>query len=75
MTALLELRNLRVTFPRDGAPPLVPVDDVSLELRSGELVALVGESGCGKSLTGLAIPASFPKRHTRPRQHDPDGRH
>jgi len=60
MTPLLELRDLRITFPRDGAPPLVPVDDVSLSVHRGELVALVGESGCGKSLSGLAIPRLLP---------------
>jgi oligopeptide/dipeptide ABC transporter ATP-binding protein len=60
MTPLLEVRDLRITFPRDGAEPLVPVDDVSLTVHAGELVALVGESGCGKSLSGLAIPRLLP---------------
>jgi oligopeptide/dipeptide ABC transporter ATP-binding protein len=61
MTALLEVHNLRITFPRDGATPLVPVDDVAFSVRRGELVALVGESGCGKSLTGLSIPRLLPE--------------
>ncbi|MBP6443992.1 MAG: ABC transporter ATP-binding protein, partial [Gemmatimonadales bacterium] len=61
MTPLLEVRDLRISFPRDGATPLVPVDDVSFEVHRGELVALVGESGCGKSLTGLAIPRLLPE--------------
>ncbi|MBL0180077.1 MAG: ABC transporter ATP-binding protein [Gemmatimonadetes bacterium] len=61
MTPLLEVRDLRISFPRDGTTPLVPVDDVSFEIRRGELVALVGESGCGKSLTGLAIPRLLPE--------------
>ncbi len=60
MTPLLEVRDLRISFPRDGTTPLVPVDDVSFEVHRGELVALVGESGCGKSLTGLAIPRLLP---------------
>jgi oligopeptide/dipeptide ABC transporter ATP-binding protein len=60
MTPLLEVRDLQITFPRDGASPLVPVDDVSLVVHRGELVALVGESGCGKSLSGLAIPRLLP---------------
>jgi peptide/nickel transport system ATP-binding protein len=60
MTPLLEVRDLRIAFPRDGATPLVPVDDVSFEVHRGELVALVGESGCGKSLTGLAVPRLLP---------------
>ena len=60
MTPLLEVRDLRISFPRDGTTPLVPVDDVSFDVHRGELVALVGESGCGKSLTGLAIPRLLP---------------
>jgi oligopeptide/dipeptide ABC transporter ATP-binding protein len=60
MTALLEVQNLRISFPRRDATPLVPVDDVSFEINRGEVVALVGESGCGKTLTGLAIPRLLP---------------
>ncbi len=60
MTSLLEVTDLRVTFPQRGREPLVPVDDVSFTLARGELVALVGESGCGKSLTGLSIPGLLP---------------
>ena len=54
MTPLLELADLRIAFP--GTTGRVrPVDGVSLSIRRGELLALVGESGCGKSLTSLAI--------------------
>ncbi len=55
MTALLAVDHLRVTFPRDAAAALVAVDDVSFTIDRGELLALVGESGCGKSLTGLSL--------------------
>ncbi len=55
MTALLEVTNLRVTFPGPDGIPMYPVDGVSFALSRGETLALVGESGCGKSLTGLAI--------------------
>ncbi|MES2124729.1 MAG: ABC transporter ATP-binding protein [Gemmatimonadota bacterium] len=60
MTALLEIDHLRIAFPRRGDTPLVPVDDVTFQVAKGELVALVGESGCGKTLTGLAIPGLLP---------------
>ena len=51
---ILELKNLRVEFPtRRGT--LVAVDDVSLGIAPGEVLGLVGESGAGKTLTGLAI--------------------
>ena len=51
---LLEVRNLRVEFPtRRGT--LVAVDDMSFEISPGEVLGVVGESGAGKSLTGMAI--------------------
>jgi len=51
---LLEVRNLRVDFPtRRGT--LIAVDDVSFEIKAGEVLGVVGESGAGKSLTGAAI--------------------
>ena len=61
MTPLLEVTNLNIFFPQHGGPALVPVDDVSFTVSSGELVALVGESGCGKTLTGLALPRLLPR--------------
>jgi oligopeptide transport system ATP-binding protein len=51
---LLEVRNLRTQFPtKDGV--VKAVDDVSFELRPGETLGIVGESGCGKSVTALSI--------------------
>ncbi|MGP1676503.1 MAG: ABC transporter ATP-binding protein [Giesbergeria sp.] len=51
---LLEVRNLRVEFPtRKGT--LCAVDDLSFEIAPGEMLGVVGESGAGKSLTGMAI--------------------
>ncbi|MFF4502056.1 oligopeptide/dipeptide ABC transporter ATP-binding protein [Streptomyces sp. NPDC001401] len=61
---LLSAQGLDVTFPgRHGAPAARAVDGVELDIRSGEIVALVGESGCGKttlarSLLGLVTPAA-----------------
>lgn len=56
---LLEVRGLRVGFPAAGTTAW-PVDDVALTLDRGELLALVGESGCGKSLTCLALMRLVP---------------
>jgi oligopeptide/dipeptide ABC transporter ATP-binding protein len=63
MTPLIKVSNLRITFPR-ATDPLVPVDGVSFAMDDGELVALVGESGCGKTLTGLALPRLLPEGAT-----------
>lgn len=52
--ALLEVRNLRTSFfTGDGV--VHAVDNVSFDVRKGEAVALVGESGCGKSVTAMSI--------------------
>ena len=51
---VLEVRNLRVEFPgRHGT--LTALDDVSLSIAPGEILGVVGESGAGKSMTGLAV--------------------
>ena len=51
---LLKVEHLRVAFRAEGKVS-VPVRDVSFEIPENGRVALVGESGCGKSLTALAI--------------------
>jgi oligopeptide/dipeptide ABC transporter ATP-binding protein len=52
--ALLEVKNLRTSFATsDGA--VHAVDNVSFNVRRGEAIALVGESGCGKSVTAMSI--------------------
>jgi oligopeptide/dipeptide ABC transporter ATP-binding protein len=52
--SLLDVHNLRLDFPGPGGS-MHPVDGVSFHLDQGEVLALVGESGCGKSLTSLAL--------------------
>jgi oligopeptide/dipeptide ABC transporter ATP-binding protein len=52
--ALLSVRGLTVAFPVDGAEVAV-VTDVDLDVLPGEAVGIVGESGCGKSVTALSI--------------------
>ena len=51
---LLEVSGLTVSFPTDVGPALA-VDGVSFKLFPGQTLCLVGESGCGKSMTALAI--------------------
>jgi oligopeptide/dipeptide ABC transporter ATP-binding protein len=60
MTRVLEVANLRVSFPGAGHSRFYPVDGVSFSLERGEILALVGESGCGKSLTSLALLQLIP---------------
>jgi oligopeptide/dipeptide ABC transporter ATP-binding protein len=55
MTPVLEVRDLRVSFPDGRGGRFLAVDGVSFALERGETLALVGESGCGKSLTSLAL--------------------
>ncbi|MDY0983576.1 dipeptide/oligopeptide/nickel ABC transporter permease/ATP-binding protein [Microbacterium sp. CFBP9023] len=52
-TPLLDVQDLCISFPRHGDVDVV--DRVSFTVRPGETMALVGESGCGKSITSLAI--------------------
>jgi peptide/nickel transport system ATP-binding protein len=60
MTRVLQVENLRVSFPTTAGGRVYPVDGVSLSLERGETLALVGESGCGKSLTSLALLRLIP---------------
>ncbi len=58
--SLLEVRDLRTSFVTDAG--VIPaVDGVSLSVPHGKTVALVGESGCGKSVTALSIMRLIPE--------------
>ncbi len=66
MSALLEVNDLKKHFPLRGGAPLAAqaaavraVDGVSFHVERGETLALVGESGCGKSTVGRAILRLF----------------
>lgn len=52
---LLSVRNLKQYFPMGKNNELKAVDDVSFDIKKGEVFGLVGESGCGKTTTGRAI--------------------
>jgi len=54
MATLLEVRNLKTTF-QTAAGVVRAVDGVSWDIQEGETVALVGESGCGKSVSALSV--------------------
>jgi peptide/nickel transport system ATP-binding protein len=58
--ALLEVENLRVTLPT-ARGAAVALRDITLSIERGETVGLVGESGCGKSMTALALMALLPE--------------
>ncbi|MFP1747398.1 ABC transporter ATP-binding protein [Lonsdalea quercina] len=57
MTALLDIRGLNIRFPGH-----VAVDNLDLQIAAGETLALVGESGCGKSTTALSVLRLLPKQ-------------
>jgi oligopeptide/dipeptide ABC transporter ATP-binding protein len=56
---LLELRNLSIGFDTEGGQ-IRPVQNVSLSIFPGQTLAVVGESGCGKSVTALSILRLIP---------------
>jgi peptide/nickel transport system ATP-binding protein len=62
---LLEVRDLTVVFERKGEEPFTAVDHVSFDVEPGQTVGLVGESGCGKSVTSLAVMGLLPRRGVR----------
>ncbi|WP_110340014.1 ABC transporter ATP-binding protein [Prauserella flavalba] len=56
---ILRIQNLSVRFPRSYGQVSV-LDNVNLSIGSGERLAIVGESGCGKSILGLAVSDLLP---------------
>lgn len=62
MTNLVEVRNLKVKFTGDRT--VHAINDVSLSLKQGEVLGLLGESGSGKSVTLRALMRLLPRRRT-----------
>src|ERR1700686_2321213 len=62
MAPLIELRHVsKLYVSPDGGPPVTVLDDINLEVREGEMLALLGQSGSGKStilrlMAGLTDP-------------------
>ena len=52
---ILRVENLRQYFPVGRGRAIRAVDDVSFDIKRGEVFGLVGESGCGKTTTGRTI--------------------
>jgi peptide/nickel transport system ATP-binding protein len=59
---VLEVEDLSVTFSRRGEAATRAVDGISFSVAPGETIGLVGESGCGKSVTSLAVMGLLPRR-------------
>jgi ABC-type glutathione transport system ATPase component len=64
MGRILQVRNLTICYKTEGLEPHRAVSEVSFDVAAGEVVGLVGESGCGKSSTALALLGLLEKRNT-----------
>ncbi|PZQ75441.1 MAG: ABC transporter ATP-binding protein [Variovorax paradoxus] len=64
MSLLLDVKNLRVRLPTERGT-LHAVRGIDFQVRRGEMLCLVGESGCGKSMTSLALMGLLPSRARR----------
>jgi oligopeptide/dipeptide ABC transporter ATP-binding protein len=61
--SLLEIEDLHVEYHRKGAPPVRAVAGLDLKVERGRIVALVGESGCGKSSVARAVVGLVAPKH------------
>jgi len=62
--SILTVSNLSLEFA-DGDNVVRALDDISFEVRKGEILSLVGESGCGKSVTAMTIMGLLPRHGAR----------
>jgi peptide/nickel transport system ATP-binding protein len=68
MGALLDVKNLRVDLPVESGT-LRAVRGIDFHVDRGEMLCLVGESGCGKSMTSLALMGLLPRKAQRSADH------
>jgi len=68
MSILLDVKNLSVDLPT-GRGTLHAVRGIDFQVRRGEMLCLVGESGCGKSMTSLALMGLLPRKAVRRADH------
>jgi peptide/nickel transport system ATP-binding protein len=61
MSVLLDVKNLRVDLPTENGM-LHAVRGIDFQVKRGEMLCLVGESGCGKSMTSLALMGLLPRK-------------
>ena len=64
MGEVVSLSEARIRIDRKGLPPLYPVQNVDLSVDPGDRTALVGESGCGKSITARLLTGLLPRNAT-----------
>ncbi|HCK40718.1 MAG TPA: peptide ABC transporter ATP-binding protein, partial [Planctomycetaceae bacterium] len=60
---LLEVNNLKVGFRTDRGD-VTAIEDVSFQVKAGEILGIVGESGCGKSVTSRSIMRLLPEHNS-----------
>lgn len=68
MDIVLDVKNLRVDLPTPNGM-LHAVRGIDFQVRRGEMLCLVGESGCGKSMTSLALMGLLPRKAVRTADH------
>jgi peptide/nickel transport system ATP-binding protein len=62
--SIIQIRNLKTYFG-SGDKVIKALDGIDLDIKSGETLGIVGESGCGKTMTSLSIMRLLPKPHGR----------
>ena len=62
---MLDVRNLSISFRTAGGGQVAVTRDISFQVGAGERLGVVGESGCGKTVTGLSLLRLLPAAHTQ----------